>query len=1743
MRNCSTELLAHLRLRCVSPFGKDYWPLLLVILAFLLGPGVACLRAQTYLQSAGVPAFTTRLPVENGFINAANGNLHLEIPLGSFPQRGGRQETLALVYDSNIWWQDAFFYPGGWQPNNDDDPFNSTCPNNFGSGCSGNAPGAGWRLEATMHSGFYDFGIYDTGWCSAEDDYATQHNGPWVYEEPNGTLHSFDITTEEALYPGECGSSALTATGYATDGSGYYISVTDGELPSIYAPDGMLVSKGFNQGSPEDTNGNQYTISSNTTSMPYTYSLIDTSGRAMVTESDSSGYGAGPTWYFDVANSAGTTSRYKVKTGTINVDTAFGVLYVPEYSGSFAEVTEVDLPDGTEYQFGYDSGTTSGHYGQLTSMTLPTGGTINYTYNMVTDALGNPYSWVHTRTTPDSSTAWTYTFATVGTACSSGQVNCEQKLTVTKPSPSGNQDTDVYTFVLNGGDWPVEVQYYSGSSTLLATTTQCYSFVTLSSGSCSYSLTTASPATIVRKTATTTTLPIPGSSVSATTEYTWDTSNYGNVTQIAEWNFGTSTSGNPDRITNISYLNGSGYISANILNRPSSVTVKNGSGTSTVAQTNYCYDYASGCGGSAFSGVSSATSHDTTYGTSYTVRGDLTQIQRLIDGTNYLTTKMAYDMTGQVTSSTDSNSNATTYSSADCYKNDNGTSSPSSTSPAATNAYITSVQTALSGSTSACYYYGTGQLATATDANGKTTTFSYNDSMSWPTNTWLPNGGWSLDVYDQSGSSPPIDTGSELYMAITSTSPSTGCTSCRHDQTILDSLGLGRVGTQKLVSDPGYSGGTKIDTLYDSNGRVKSVSNPYRTTSDATYGVETPAYDGLDRTISATHADSNVVSTSYGAAVGSGVSQSCTASTYGYGYPILATDEASKKRQTWTDAFGRVIETDEPDASGSLSLHTCYSYDLNNNLNGVLASDGTQTRSYTSDMLSRLTQMTDPETGTTYFCYGTGSSCNGTSTTTHCSGDPNAVCLRTDAKSITTTYTYDALNRTTGQSYSDGTPAVTYSYDSTSCLSLSVTCYNLTRRTAMSDGSGSTSWAYDAVGRILRESRTIAGVTKTITYTYNLDSTPATVVYPGGRTVTYTTDNAERRTAASDGTDSITYATSGQYAPHGALSSVTSGSGNILSSLSYNSRLQLCRIAVNTSGTAPTSCTDSSHTGNLMDLQFGFASGNNGNIATETNNLTSGRTQNYSYDPLNRIISASTGATSGGDCWGQTFGNNATPPTLGDDALANLVAINSSQCSAPTLNVSVNVHNQITTSGLAYDSSGNGNMTNDGLYANTYTFDAENRINSATNSSGTVYCYLYDGDSVRVAKGTPQSGYNCGSASPHAPTMFELYWRNTLGDTIAETDGSGSTTNSSYNEYVFFDGQRIAQSNPYSGSVNFYFADQLGSTRMVTSSSGTPCYKADFLPYGTENSPPAGFTNTCSTTYRFTGYERDPETAWGTSTGNDYAFARYYNSRIGRFMSADPMLIGDITDPQTLNRYTYVRNNPVNLTDPSGLCGDDFSLDAGGDCGSDCSFMCGGWSGGGGCPPDWCGAREPDEQRPTIPADANSGGSQGGCDGSGDPTCGETNGIPNGLHIPGMGGLGVPGGCTYGGGSCGGMIYGFGAEDVEPLIEECVGNLDLCEEDSEESWAELKNAYDTAVERAKELYPKLAKIPDQLHHVIPKYLGGDPDGALARIPAAYHQLITNYFRQLWPYGQAAPSEDQLNQMLDKVYAKLPILSW
>jgi RHS repeat-associated protein len=149
-----------------------------------------------------------------------------------------------------------------------------------------------------------------------------------------------------------------------------------------------------------------------------------------------------------------------------------------------------------------------------------------------------------------------------------------------------------------------------------------------------------------------------------------------------------------------------------------------------------------------------------------------------------------------------------------------------------------------------------------------------------------------------------------------------------------------------------------------------------------------------------------------------------------------------------------------------------------------------------------------------------------------------------------------------------------------------------------------------------------------------------------------------------------------------------------------------------------------------------------------------------------------------------------------------------------------------------------------------------------------------------------------------------LYWYGLGTDPLSESDASGNLTN----EYIFLNGARIAMLQLSSSTVNYYVADHLGSSRVVTNASGTVLDDSDFYPFGGERSYASGSGNN----YKFTGKERD------TESGLDDFAARFYTSNYGRFLSADDAKYMHPADPQTFNLYSYVANNPLNAVDPTG---------------------------------------------------------------------------------------------------------------------------------------------------------------------------------------------------------------------------------
>ena len=110
--------------------------------------------------------------------------------------------------------------------------------------------------------------------------------------------------------------------------------------------------------------------------------------------------------------------------------------------------------------------------------------------------------------------------------------------------------------------------------------------------------------------------------------------------------------------------------------------------------------------------------------------------------------------------------------------------------------------------------------------------------------------------------------------------------------------------------------------------------------------------------------------------------------------------------------------------------------------------------------------------------------------------------------------------------------------------------------------------------------------------------------------------------------------------------------------------------------------------------------------------------------------------------------------------------------------------------------------------------------------------------------------------------------------------------------------------------MNYWHGDHLGSSNVITDSTGVKVQAVTYYPYGNTRTNQSFTTPAIDVPYKYTGQELD-------STGLYYYEARYYDAMLGRFISADT-LVPNPEDPQALNRYTYVDNNHVRYTDPSG---------------------------------------------------------------------------------------------------------------------------------------------------------------------------------------------------------------------------------
>ncbi|WP_158603876.1 RHS repeat domain-containing protein [Cryobacterium tepidiphilum] len=822
---------------------------------------------------------------------------------------------------------------------------------------------------------------------------------------------------------------------------------------------------------------------------------------------------------------------------------------------------------------------------------------------------------------------------------------------------------------------------------------------------------------------------------------------------------------------------------------------------------------------------------------------------------------VSFDASGNAVSVADRNGNTTTIS----YTSGQPTSITSTAGPTAartaalsyssTSRTLTVSQTSGSLSRSVKYVKdASSNLTSIVDANGKTTSFAYG-SNSKLTSITSPTGAVTNFSYNSAGLPVQVD---QLNTSVGS--PGTATT--RFDYTD---------GPETLVAGPNTAVSpvsAAPHTTYELNAddRVTSATDPEGRSRSRTYTPEADvatATDGTGTTggtTTATYGANSGESLTKVQSPGGAAGQAAYANTSpGAKYqPSSATDDAGNTSlYTYSGSGNALTASDASSATATLTYHS----------DGTVATatapgNGTNKTVYwyTDHQLTWVTPVTGSSLGARDLAYD----------------DFGRLSTDTDGRGITTTYTYDKVDRVLSTSFSDGTPTVSYTYNAAGKTATRV------------DGEGTTTYGYDQLGRLTSRVNTAGGGTisygydkasnltsttdsrGTTTYAFDDSGVPTKLNYQyngGTHVLAFATDDRGRRTdswmdANSDHSTWVAH-THTDYDTSGRVTAVTAEEGHGNSDNTSIMDLTYCYAAGSTAPTCPTT-----------------ASSDRSKIQWQKDNLT-GAVTAYTYDTAGRLTQAKI-----------TGGTSPTTYNYTYDARGNRLTVSGG--TAPARTLTVNAANQITSTGYTYD--GAGNLTADSH--GTYEYNGAEQMTGVT-VGGTTYSPDYAG-----------TGQN------------EILSENTTGGyykyTYGRTDQNGQPVIEQVNRdnqtaYVEHDpvtGEPLMLRTS-SGMQSLYVHDGTGNPTVLVTSGSYRAFAYSYDPYGvptlTEDS---GGNGTSQNPYTFKNGVQERTTGW------IHYGARWYDPTTGRFTQQDTM--DAPLDPHNANRYAYAGGDPVNNSDPSG---------------------------------------------------------------------------------------------------------------------------------------------------------------------------------------------------------------------------------
>ncbi len=1399
-------------------------------------------------------------------VDLQSGNLNVTVPLVKPIGRGGVSVPVNLTYNSQLWRQDA---NGTW---------------NLGADVGF---GYGWRLLVSSVTPVYkglwtiDHYVY-TDSTGAEYRLDTLQNGLWRSSEgvyvryddtknwlilPDGNFLEMDVVSQGAEW-----DAGTRYPSRAFDTSGNYIlfQYAQGRL----APDVNTSSRLVGVQDPRSSCSHY--VNSLLVPEP-TYTLHYDSALAP--------------HLLSVTSCIPTAETYTLQyTQAPSLTPPFGS---PADFGAASFLTTVgNSVTGMANYFGYDPSNS----GELSQMTMPYGGQVQWSYASFTNSSAMTHREVSSRslkTVLDGQTS-SVTFAP-GSGDSALQLHAQRQVLDSESgalrSYSFQSDTTSFYAGLQTGeqDWDnAQSRQYRGIAYTWAQDPWGHPYVSESN----------------------TTLDPGSSSVTGKTKQALaadQTGPYGQIVSQSQYGYDSPAT---VRTYNYTYTAITGGLTP--LWRLASTSLTAGGSPQTLSTNCYTASY------SAVPGAAPRM-HDSTLfggfaqGEAQVPRGLVTWRTSTVGDLRTVST--AYDITGNVTKSTMGDGSTVSYTTdstsgrymAPAAVTPNGNSNVASSFTWATFLGL-SQETAPNGATLTIGYDSAARPSQTTTPDGATTNYGYNNATIDSYGTWTAsatnvssiNGRWTITTLDGLG------------------------------RTVQTDMGTGTASTANSIS--------RVRTIYGACactplGKVRQVSRPYNPNNGETPVYTTYTYDPLGRTTSVTLPD--------------GVSTT----TYAYsGNTVTVTDPGGRWKKYTSDAFGNVTQVNEPNPSGGADYVTSYAYNQFNKLTTVTmprtmpgGNVVTQTRTFTYDTAQRLVSVTHPESGTTVYTYDTA----------------GRVLTKKDAKNNKVAYTYDLYGRLTNIARTPGTGTVepelttTFAYDTTDSVSYATSVYgqlsyrtfspvNTWGRLAKITHSGLAveRFQYTPSGRV--KGKSLAMVTSGVQgspfvgfFSYDgegrmiefrpdgLFKGTETYMNVGYRRWSYDTLGRPAGLTSYDHSDfatpvvqGATYNSAGQLASYARLAQSDYNMDGSLNDralfdtvgFEYNALGQL--IKQSSPPLAPGGRTW------VPTIQYGYSGSpdpnqptpNDGRIRSRIDTYPSSvytpngpsATIAYAYDTLGRLTSATSASSTAVLAWGQSFVY---------DPFGNLLQQNVTSGNAPAMNLTVDPNtNRVTTSGFSYDAAGNLTASPGASGPNAFSYDSENRLSVANGLNfryGSSGERLFDGanwhfyapDGTHLGKLTQNTtgASNWYDFSVELHFAGRLVWQNRFP---VMTDRLGSVVQMSLRDRV--------------NSYAYYPQGQWIANMPVPDQSIPGCW------------PNCGGGGDSVMDVAFGTYHRDGY--WSNITGSfvtrglDYAQNRFYDPARGRFTTADSTMDGAINDPVSWNKYAYAGGDLINKYDPQGTC-------------------------------------------------------------------------------------------------------------------------------------------------------------------------------------------------------------------------------